>query len=370
MRDYHGIIFAYSAAPELRALVSARTAASLPFCGRYRLIDFALSSMRNAGINDVGVIMQRDYQSLLDHVGGGKAWDMSRRVGGLRMLPPFGLPEYHTGNYTGTIEALNAVSTYIQDIPQKHVVLMVGNTCANIDLDAAIRAHQASDAEITIICADHTPAGSHHRVILGEDGLVKSLMHDCEGESEGLASLEAFIIHKDVLLGLMAKCDALNLLAFHKNALKLFLSENGRMSVYVHPGYANVVRTIDSYYMVSMDMLCSEKRREVFPVERPVRTKNHEEVSSYYGESGVSRRSLIADNCIIDGEVENSIIFSGARIAAGAKIKNSIVMRGCTIEAGVNLDCVISDKYSRFSPGTELKGSPKLPIVVPKNSDI
>ena len=98
MKDFHGIIFAYSAAPELRELVGARTAASLPFCGRYRLIDFALSSMRNAGILDVGVIMQRDYQSLLDHIGSGKAWDMSRRNGGLRMLPPFGLPEYHTGN--------------------------------------------------------------------------------------------------------------------------------------------------------------------------------------------------------------------------------------------------------------------------------
>ena len=97
MRDYHGIIFAYSAAPELRELVEARTAASLPFCGRYRLIDFSLSSLRNAGILDVGVIMQRDYQSLLDHIGSGKAWDMSRKTGGLRMLPPFGLPEYHTG---------------------------------------------------------------------------------------------------------------------------------------------------------------------------------------------------------------------------------------------------------------------------------
>ena len=133
MRNYHGIIFAYQTTPELRELVSARSAASLPFCGRYRLIDFPLSSMRNAGILDCGVIMQRNYQSLLDHIGSGKAWDMSRRSGGLRMLPPFGLPEYHTGNYIGTIEALNAVSTYVRDIPQKHVVLMLGSMVANIN---------------------------------------------------------------------------------------------------------------------------------------------------------------------------------------------------------------------------------------------
>ena len=139
MRNYHGIIFAYQTTPELRELVSARSGASLPFCGRYRLIDFPLSSLRNAGILDCGVIMQRNYQSLLDHLSSGKAWDMSRAGdGGLRMLPPFGLPEYHTGNYVGTIEALNAVSTYIRDISQKHVVLMFGSMVANIDLDAAI----------------------------------------------------------------------------------------------------------------------------------------------------------------------------------------------------------------------------------------
>ena len=111
MKGFHGIIFAYSAAPELGTLANSRTAASLPFCGRYRLIDFALSSFKNAGVLDVGVIMQRDYQSLLDHIGSSKAWDMSRKSGGLRMLPPFGLPIYHSGHYTGTMEALNGANS-------------------------------------------------------------------------------------------------------------------------------------------------------------------------------------------------------------------------------------------------------------------
>ena len=197
MRDYHGIIFAYSAAPELRELVEARTAASLPFCGRYRLIDFSLSSLRNAGILDVGVIMQRDYQSLLDHIGSGKAWDMSRKTGGLRMLPPFGLPEYHTGNYTGTMEALNAVATYIRDIPQKNIILMLGSLCANIDLDAAIRRHESFGADITAICADHTPEGLHHRYFVGDDGLVDQVRFDREGDCDGLASLECYIGRRD-----------------------------------------------------------------------------------------------------------------------------------------------------------------------------
>lgn len=370
MKDFHGIIFAYSTAPELRSLVSARTSASLPFCGRYRLIDFALSSLRNAGILDVGVIMQRDYQSLLDHIGSGKAWDMSRKTGGLRMLPPFGLPEYHTGNYNGTMEALNAVRSYIEDIPEKHIVLMLGNLCANIDLEAAIRQHKNSGADMTAICADHSPEGLHNRYILGSDGFVERIAFDRAGEGEGIPTLEAYIIHKDVLLGLMDECRSRKLYAFHKDAVSMFLANGGKMNVYIHPGYACAVRTIDAYYRANMDMLCLEKRRQVFPASRPVRTKTHEEVSTYYGENAISRRCLVADNCMIEGEIENCIVFSGARIAEGAKLRNCIIMRGCTVEAGAELNYVIADKYSSFSNGTTLTGSPKLPIVVPKNSHI
>ena len=370
MKDFHGIIFAYSAAPELRELVGVRTAASLPFCGRYRLIDFALSSMRNAGILDVGVIMQRDYQSLLDHIGSGKAWDMSRRNGGLRMLPPFGLPEYHRGNYAGTIEALNAVGSYVRDIPQKHLVLLLGNLCANIDLTQVMEQHKHSGAEITAICADHTPAQSHHRYVVGEDGFVTQVYFDRTDDGEGLPSLEGYVINKDTLLKMMDDCRAKNLYRFHKDAVAAFLAEGGRMATYIHPGYAVAVRSVEAYYKASMDMLKPECRRQIFPVDRPVRTKIHEEVSTYYGETAVSRNSLVADNCMIEGSIENCIVFSGARIERGAKLRNCIVMRGGIVGEGAELDCVIADKYCSFSAGTVLTGNAKLPMVVPKGSRI
>ena len=370
MKDFHGIIFAYSAAPELRELVGVRTAASLPFCGRYRLIDFALSSMRNAGILDVGVIMQRDYQSLLDHIGSGKAWDMSRRNGGLRMLPPFGLPEYHRGNYAGTIEALNAVGSYVRDIPQKYLVLLLGNLCANIDLTKVMEQHKRSGAEITAICADHTPAQSHHRYVVGEDGYVTQVYFDRTDEGEGLPSLEGYVINKDVLLKMMDDCRAKNLYRFHKDAVAAFLAEGGRMDTYVHPGYAVAVRSVEAYYKASMDMLKPEFRRQLFPAGRPVRTKTHEEVSTYYGENAVSRNSLVADNCMIEGSIENCIVFSGARIERGAKLRNCIIMRGGIVGESAELDCVIADKYCSFSAGTVLTGNAKLPMVVPKGSRI
>ena len=370
MRDYHGIIFAYHDEPALRDLTANRTAASLPFCSRYRLIDFSLSSLRNAGILDVGVIMQRDYQSLLDHIGSSKAWDMSRKSGGLRMLPPFGMPQYHTGNYNGTIEALNAVGAYIRNIPQKNVVLLLGNLAANIDLDAVIRQHEQSGADATAICAGQGLKSLHSNYILGEDGMVKYIDLFRTGEGKGVASLECYIFRKDKLLELMDTCLTRNLHRFHQDAITLFLEQGGKMDVYLHPGYAKIIRSVDEYYEASRDVLTPAVRRELFPADRPVRTKIHEDVSTYYGEQAVSRNSLVGDNCIIEGEVEDCIIFSGCHIGPGAKLKGCIIMRNCTVESNARLEYVIADKEAHFSENCVLVGSPKLPTVVPKDGHI
>lgn len=369
MKGFHGIIFAYSASPALNVLVNERTAASLPFCGRYRLIDFALSSLKNAGVLDVGVIMQRDYQSLLDHIGSGKTWDMSRKDGGLRMLPPFGLPEYHRGNYTGTIEALNAVSTYIRDIKEPNVILLLGSVCANIDLADAARQHTEKNAEITAICADHELAGIHHRYVIGKDGFAEKLLFDRAG-GDGLPSLEGYIIRRDTLLDMMDRCKAEDKARFHRDGLRAYLEQGGRINTYIHRGYASTIRTVDDYYAASMDMLERDNISQMFPADRPVRTKLSEGVSTYYGENACVKNSLIADNCIIDGEIENCIVFSGARIGNGAKLKNCIVMRGCTVQGECDLSYVIADKYVTFSAGTKLMGSRSLPVVVPKKSRI
>ena len=370
MKDFHGIIFAYNTFPELRELVKSRTAASLPVCGRYRLIDFPLSSMRNAGILDVGVIVQRDYQSLLDHIGSGKPWDMSRRDNGLRMLPPFGLPEYHKGNYTGTMEALNAVSTYIKDIKSKYVVLMLGNLYANIDLTVPMKQHKRSGAEITAICADRCVDGSRLRYVTGDDGFVKHMLIKPRDESKGVASLEAYIINRDVLLRLMDYSHEHNLYRFHKDAIDYYLANGGKMGIYVHHGYSAIIHSVDSYYHANMDMLDAAKRGDIFPADRPVRTKIREEVSTYYGEHSSSLNCLVADNCIIEGDIENCIVFSGARIGAGAKLKDCIIMRRCTVGENSELNHVIADKAVVFSAGTVLTGSDKLPIVVPKGIEI
>ena len=370
MVDFHGIIFAYSASPALGDLVRRRTAASLPFCGRYRLIDFALSSLKNAGIRDVGVIMQRDYQSLLDHIGSGKAWDMSRKSGGLRMLPPFGLPDYHKGQYAGAIEALNAVSSYIRDIPQKYVVLMHGNVCANIDLSSAIEEHLASGAKITAVCTERSHPWAHHKYTTDGCGNILRVLCYAEPEAEGISSLGVYILEKETLLDMMDSCRTRNGHYLHADAFSAFLADGGAMHAYMHPGYVKIIRTVNDYYSANMDMLAGANRASVFPAERPVRTRAHEEVSTYYGDQSSSVNSLVGDNCIIEGSIENCIVFPGCRIAQGTTLKNCIIMKGTRIGQCSDLENVIADKYVEISHGLTLKGSPSLPIVIPKRAKV
>lgn len=370
MSDFHGIIYAYGATKELGELVRSRTAASMPFCGRYRLIDFALSSMMNAGIHNVGVIMQRDYQSLLDHLGSGKDWDMGRKIGGLRMLPPFGLPEYHKGEYTGTVEALNAVSTYIDDIKEEHIVMLHGNTAANLDLREIARAHLASGAEITAICTRFEPDYRHHRYLVGDDGFASGIVFNQTEKGEGLASLEAYVISKKLLVRLMADCAAQNRYHFHRDALASYLEKGGRINVYVHEGYARRIMSTDTYFKTSMDMLSPEARAELFPADRPVRSKSAVDVSTYYGEGAKVHSSLVADGCIIEGELHNCIVSSDVRIEKGAKLHDCIIMRGSHIGENVILGNVIADKDVSLSASQTLMGSEKLPIVIPKGANI
>ncbi len=367
MRNLHGIIYTLSSEPELQQLVRNRNSASLPFGGRYRLIDFALSAMVNAGIPDVGVIMERDYQSLLDHLSSGADWGLARRRGGLRMLPPFGLPEAHSGHFGGCMEALRSVRSYIRDIPQGDVVLCAGDWVGNVDLSAAIDLHFHTGAEITAVCSEGYGPFAHHRLVKDDDGYARRLLFSEGGPGEGLFSREIYIMKKDLLLSFMDFCSEGGKNHFHRNAIAHYLSEGGKIAVYEHNEYARRITSVRDYYDASMELLDPVNMAALFPSEdRPIRTKERAEVSTYYGEQSKVRNSLVADGCYIEGEVENSILFRGVRVAKGAKVKDCILMQDTVVNDGAELRCVIADKDCVITEGCFLAGSPRLPIVIPK----
>ncbi|MEG0777777.1 MAG: glucose-1-phosphate adenylyltransferase subunit GlgD [Oscillospiraceae bacterium] len=372
MTDLHGIIYAYHSYSSLGELVTHRTSASLPFCSRYRLIDFALSSMRNAGVRDVGVIMQRDYQSLLDHLGSGKAWDLSRGSGGLRLLPPFGMHDSRLSEYKGCMEALSAMRSYIRDIKQTHIALFRGDLAVNLDLDEIFDHHLASGAEITAVCTE-TPLGS------AEDGISfvpdtpttsRRMLFTTTNIKSALPSVEVYIIRKSLLLDLIDWCSANGKLHFHRDALAHYLENGGKVSLYVHNGYIAHISTIPEYYAANMDMLNHDIIRELFPEERPIYTRGRSSVSTYYGENASAKNSLVADGCYIEGELENCVVFRRVKIKKGAKLKNCVIMQDTVVGEGANLTYVISDKEVTISSGLVLTGSNELPVTIPKGKSI
>ena len=369
--DLHGIIYTLSSEPALRELVEHRNSASIPFGGRYRLIDFALSAMVNAGVRDVGVIMEKDYQSLLDHLSNGADWGLARRTGGLRLLPPFGLREAHSGNFNGCMEALRSVSSYIRDIPQENIVLCAADWVGNIDLGKAVDVHMQTGADITAVCSEGYGPFAHHRLVPDGDGYARKLLFSEGGPGPGLFSREIYILKRDFLLELMDFCSDMSHNHFHRDALAHYLAEGGKIAVYEHNQYARRITSVRDYYDASLELFQPKMMAELFPEDGlPIRTKERAEASTYYGEQAKVRGSLVADGCYIEGELENCILFRGVRVAKGAKLKNCIIMQDTVIQADAQLNSVIADKDCVITEGTLLSGTNTLPIVVPKGETV
>ena len=366
MIDLHGIISAYRGSPELGALVEGRTASALTFAGRYRLVDFALSSLKAAGVYNVDVVMQKDYQSLMDHIGSGKDWDMSKKNGGLRLLPPFGMGG-NKGAYSGLLEALLAAESYLRRMKENNIVIMPGNLAINIDLKAVLKDHVESDAGLTIVCAEGLDSGEYHKYTTDEQGyVVESLFQRAGSTVAGAADLEVYIVKKDVLLEMLDFAAAHMRYSFHADGINEYLKRGGKVKVYIHDGYAVQIKTVADYMKANMDMLCKDNRKSLFPVERPVLTNDRADVSTYYAEESKVINSLVSDGCFIEGVVKNCILSPGVHVGKGSVLENCIIMRDTYIGDGVTLTNVITDKYVRVENQKNLVGGDNIPMVIPR----
>ena len=359
-----GIIFSNAndeCVPELTAL---RTMGSVPFAGRYRLIDFPLSNMVNAGISQVGVITKSNYRSLMDHVGTGKPWDLSRKREGMTILPPYNEPGM--GMIKGKADALYGSINYIQRSSKEHVLLTDCNVVCNMDYDKLIKAHVANDADVTIAYAKGIPQKmeGNTEIIIGEGGKITAFKGiDCYS-AEVNYSLKIMVIRRTLIERLLHEAHNSNI-----EDLETLIAKNVehlRMYAYEEKGFVKVIGSLQSYYDISLELLKLENRKLLFTPDRPVYTKVRDEVPAIYGIGAKVSNSLIADGCRIDGEVENSILFRGVTVAKGAKIKNSIVMQGSFIGENSTLDCVIIDKSAVLKPNKMLCGASNYPVYIGK----
>ncbi len=359
-----GIIFSNAYDEVLPQLTALRTMGSVPFAGRYRLIDFPLSNMVNAGISKVGVITKSNYRSLMDHIGTGKPWDLSRKREGMTLLPPFSFA--NLGVPAGKADALYGSISYISDSNKDYVLLTDCNIICNMDFSDMIKAHVAKNADITLAYAKGNPPmipGSCEFEI-DENGKVlsDSLVECYTGETN--YSLKTMIIGRTLLERLLHEAHSARIDDF-----ETIIGNNVKhLNVYGYEvkGYVKVLESLQSYYDANMEILKSENRKQLFDAERPFFTKVRDQVPAFYGMESKVSNSLIADGCKIEGEVENSILFRGVTVAKGAKVKNAIIMQDSFVGENASVDSVIFDKKVIVKPNKKLCGDSNYPVYVGK----
>ena len=365
----HGIIFAYGESPDLRELSQPRNSCSLPYGGRYRLIDFTLSSLVNAGVTDMGIIVHSSYQSLLDHVGAGKDWDLARKNGGLRILPPFGYAGKRQGLYRGRMDALIGVYTYLEDIKQDYVILADGDLAANLPIADIFEEHLNSGADITVVCTDRAAADPQrsHYFTPDQHGWVTEIAFRPFSPS-GYESLEVYILSKNLLMSMVDYAAAHNVASF--GDVLIDMRGRVRIATCLYKGYAARIHSVNNYFQRSMELLDPAVRASLFQAKRPVRTKDQSNPATKIGPEAKIVNSLIADGCIVEGTVVNSILARGVHVAKGAVVENSILLQHTDVAEGGTLKYTITDKYVRICAGRTLMGHETYPMVIPKHEII
>ena len=368
MNGLHGIIFSYEKRNDLRELAEIRSAASVPFGGRYRVVDFALSNLVNAGVTDVGVVLHGRYQSMLDHLGSGKVWDLSRKRGGLRILPPFNYQkEWGVMPFRGKIEALAGVRSYLEEIRQDYVVLMEGDLVVNLPLAEIQAEHVKSGADITVVCGNDsfaTAGGSYFEV--DKDGRVTEVLYNLN-TPRGYRGLEVYILSTKLLKELVDECYAKDQFSWRRDVLRA-KKDTLKLNSYIWSGFAAQVRSVQEYYDRSMQLLDPKIRADLFAPARPIMAKGADKSSTYVGPDGRCVNSMVAEGCRIEGVVENSILFPGVVVEKGAVVRNCVLFKEVAVRENAQLSYIIADKNAEVQAGRTLVGHATYPIVLAKNS--
>ena len=379
MKSTAGIIFSNIHDKNIADLTKIRTMASVPFGCRYRLVDFPLSNMVNSGITNISVITHYNYLSLMEHIGSGKDWDLSRRSGGIRILAPFvtAYANYNNELYKTRLEALASIRHSISTMNEEIVVLSDCDGICNIDLRDMIRAHEKNGADLTMAVKrikiteknanDHIIASSDEAGRL-TDVIVHPYTYD---RDEADVNINIWVINRSYLLNALQNAQAHGYHSFSHDIISRNIGKD-KFFIYRFEGYYASINSITDYYNHSMELLRDEKvRGDLFHhPRRPILTKVRNSAPTKHAAGAVVKNSLIADGCMIEGTVENSILFRGVKIGKGTVVKNSILFMDTYTGENVYLDCVIADKYVLFHDGIRLSAHPELPVFVEKGRSL
>ena len=365
-----GIIFTNDAT--MGELTNKRTIASIPFGGRYRQVDFALSNLACAGVRHIGIIARQNYQSLMNHIGDGEEWGLELEEGGLEFLTPYA--QTAVGTYRGKLESVMNAMDFLEYGDENELVVMTDSAIlSNIDLRAVIEAHLASGKDITVVTKDGVCNGEKQidLAIKVVDGEIKDMAVNYVAGPEYSASMDIFVLSKKFLVQSVKFLIARD--KFHMDRDLVMGGWNrGQVSVNVYPfeGVAMFNESVEEYFANSMSLIKKDVRADIFGGAHPIYTKVRDRVPTYYGEGSEVENSLIADGCMLEGEVEDSILFREVSIGKDAEVENCIIMNDAVIGEGAELKYVILDKNVTVTPGAKLIGTKKNPIIVKRGETV
>lgn len=366
-----GIIFSEMYSDALNSFTQDRNMAAIPFGGRYRLVDFVLSNMVNSGILNVGVLAKQHYHSLMDHLGNSQEWDLNRKNGGLQLLPPFATEDANTGGSRGKLDELRNALDYLETVSKTPYVLLAdAYVLCNIDYRSALEDHIASGCDITMLATKETGASQiNFASVMRADSnhKVTSYALDYPAKPGDYASMGHMIISRELLINVIRDYTARGIYDFLRDFIQHEFNR-GRLSINLYEVDSTVlrIRDVNEYFQSSLAILEDDVAGALFRGDRPIHTRVTDEVPAYYGLDCQVERSVIADGCFIDGNVENSVLSRGVKVGKGAKIKNCVIMEGSIVGEDAYLENVIVDKWVTITNGAQLKGLAANPVVIRK----
>ena len=365
-----GIIFPNMHDNAIGELTKLRTMASVPFGGRYRLIDFTLSEMVAAGIDDIGLIVKRNYMSLMDHLGSGREYDLARKIGGLKVFPPFG--ETGVSVYSGKLQALSNVVGYIEKVGCDTVILADSGIVSAIDYKDVLEQHVKSGADITAIYAKEVidPASKTDNVVfeVGEDNRINKVFINDDTQEVVCNSMWAYVIGKELLLKMVKEGVKQGLTNFERDVLQQVVGEI-KVVGYEYKGVLKRITSLKAYFDANLDMVNKDTMKGLFDAH-PVYTKIRDDAPVRYAIGSSIKNTVAGDGCFIEGSVEGSVLFRGVKVAKGATVKNCVLMQDTVIEEGAVVENVICDKAVVVTAGQKLMGTATHPVYVEKKAKV
>lgn len=369
MKTVVGIVNLQESNELVRELAATRAVEALPFAGRYRVVDFALSNMINSGINSVGLMLPDYSRAILDHVRSGKDWDLARRRDGLTYLPA-ALPVKDARK--GDLKDIYANLDFAELSDKKYVLFVNASYVYNIDFKEVLDFHKKSDADITVIykTVDEDLEGQTVSISTSTNGIVNDIAQSNGVKKGSKVVMSAYLMPVPTFAYIVRSTYERGGQDFLIDGIIRHAGEH-KISAFEHKGYVARINSTAGYYKANRDCLNPEIWEELFMnKERPIYTKVKDEVPVQYKDTAEVKNSLIANGCIIRGKVENSILFRGVKVGKGAVVKDCILMQRCDIEDGARVENIVCDKNVMITKNRWLKGVESFPYIVTKNTRI